>query len=89
MRITVLTRAILDELPDIVQDYIQAIQDTTQPLTRYAYAQDIRIFIQYLTKENPNFALKAPISWTNQDFSKIKARDIAQPVKVTLDNTDV
>ena len=76
IRITTLTRAILDELPDLALDYIQAISDTTQPLTRYAYAQDIRIFINYLTKETPTFGLKPVREWTKDDFSLIKARDI-------------
>jgi len=76
IRILSLTRAILDELPEIVLDYIQAIADTTQPLTRYAYAQDIRIFVNYLAKENPDFGQKPIVEWTKDDFSHVKPRDI-------------
>ena len=74
--ITTLTRNILSTLPAIVIDYIQAIASTTQPLTRYAYARDIRLFINYLSKENPKFGLKDPLSWDKTDFAMVCARDI-------------
>ena len=46
-----LTRAALRELPDVCFDFINAINDTTQPLTRYAYVSDLRqigVFTQFL-----------------------------------------
>ncbi len=74
--ITTLTRNILTSLPSIVVDYIQAIATNTQPLTRYAYARDIRLFINYLSKENPKFGLKDVLAWDKSDFSLVTARDI-------------
>lgn len=74
--ITTLTRNILSTLPAIVVDFIQAIASTTQPLTRYAYARDIRLFINYLGKENPKFGLKDPLLWDKSDFALVTARDI-------------
>ncbi|MBQ3079046.1 MAG: tyrosine-type recombinase/integrase [Clostridia bacterium] len=76
IEITELTRNILKDMPQITVDYIQAIANTTQPLTRYAYARDLRMFFTYLTRENPKFAEKDAISWTKEDFSMITARDI-------------
>ena len=74
--VTTLTRNILTTLPSIVVDYIQAIATNTQPLTRYAYARDIRLFINYLSKENPKFGLKDVLSWDKSDFALVTARDI-------------
>ena len=42
-----LTRALLRELPEICFDFINAIDSTTQPLTRYAYASDLKIFFTF------------------------------------------
>ena len=39
-----LTREVLKELPEVCSEFIHAIDATTQPLTRYAYACDLKIF---------------------------------------------
>ena len=44
--ITLLTREVLPELPAVCTDFLRAIEPTTQPLTRYAYACDLRLFFQ-------------------------------------------
>ena len=69
------TRRILAELPDAAVEFIRSIQDTTQPLTRYAYARDIRLFFNFLHRENPRFSDTPPISWRDADFEQITARD--------------
>ena len=76
-RITEATRKIISELPNAAFDYMLSLADTTQPLTRYAYAYDLRLFFNYLQKENPRFVNKDLISWTDDDFKKITARDIS------------
>lgn len=75
--ITEVTRKIVSELPNDVYDYILALGDSTQPLTRYAYAHDLRLFLNYLQKENPRFSGKELIAWTSADFQAITARDIS------------
>ena len=40
------TKQILADLPDAASDFILAIQQDTQPLTRYAYARDLSLFFQ-------------------------------------------
>ena len=62
------TRSILTELP--------AIEPTTQPLTRYVYCCDLKLFFSFLIKEIPAFADKAVIKLTPDDISLITARDI-------------
>lgn len=71
-----LTRAVLKELPDACSEYIQSIQATTQPLTRYAYVCDLKIFCDYLVNEIPAFAGKTTSSISYDDFSLITARHI-------------
>ena len=77
LHITEVTRNIVSELPNDVYDYILALGDSTQPLTRYAYAHDLRLFLTYLQKENPKFSGKELVAWTSDDFQKITARDIS------------
>ena len=55
-----LTRTALRELPDVCYDFINAIGPTTQPLTRYAYVSDLKLFFSFLTSELPKFANKTP-----------------------------
>lgn len=71
-----LTRSILRELPDVCADFIRAIEPTTQPLTRYAYVCDLKLFFGYLIAENPRFADKQPQLISIDDLSSITARDI-------------
>ena len=75
--ITLLTREVLLELPSVCADFLRAIEPTTQPLTRYAYACDLRLFFQYLQAEVPRFADKAPANWTPKDLGDVNERDIS------------
>ena len=71
-----LTRSILRELPEVCADYILAIEMTTQPLTRYAYACDLKLFFHYLCSECPRFADLEPADIKIKDLNRITARDI-------------
>lgn len=71
-----LTREVLKELPDACSEFIQSIDSTTQPLTRYAYACDLKIFCDYLVAEIPAFADKTPPVLSYDDFGLITARHI-------------
>lgn len=71
-----LTRSVLKELPGVCTDYIRAIEPTTQPLTRYAYACDLKLFFNYLTAENPKFADVAIHAITEKHLNQITARDL-------------
>ena len=76
VEIEMMTRRIVSELPNAVYDYILAINTSTQPLTRYAYVHDLRLFFSYLQKEVPRFSGKELIAWTDKDFASITVRDI-------------
>lgn len=71
-----LTRAVLRELPEICTDFIQSIELTTQPLTRYAYASDLKLFFHYLVNECPRFADTIPSKISVHDLNGITSRDI-------------
>ena len=71
-----LTRAALRELPDVCFDFINAIDSTTQPLTRYAYVSDLKLFFGFLVSELPKFADKTPQSLDVRDLASVTSRDI-------------
>ena len=71
-----LTRSALSELPDVCFDFISAIDATTQPLTRYAYVSDLKLFFGFLTRELPKFADKTPQALDITDLSRVTSRDI-------------
>lgn len=71
-----LTREILRELPPVCFDFITAIDSTTQPLTRYAYANDLKRFFGFLSDEFPKFAGKRPTEFEAEDLAKVTSRDI-------------
>ena len=71
-----LTRSLLRELPDVCSDFIRAIEPTTQPLTRYAYACDLKLFFHYLVTECPRFADVAIIDMTPKDLGRVTTRDL-------------
>ncbi len=71
-----LTRSALRELPDVCFDFINAIDSTTQPLTRYAYVSDLKLFFGFLVSELPKFADKSPRTLDVSDLSKVTSRDI-------------
>ena len=69
-------RTMLRELPDVCFDFINAIDSTTQPLTRYAYVIDLKLFFGFLTQELPKFADKAPSALDASDLARVTSRDI-------------
>ena len=71
-----LTRTALRELPDVCFDFVSAIDSTTQPLTRYAYVSDLKLFFGFLVSELPKFADKTPRSLDVADLVKVTPRDI-------------
>lgn len=71
-----LTRCVLRELPPVCADFVRAIELTTQPLTRYAYVSDLKLFFHYLVSECPRFGDLKPTQITENDLNSITARDL-------------
>ena len=72
----VLTRQVLRELPAVCFDFITAIDSTTQPLTRYAYVNDLKLFFQFLSSELPKFSGRTPVDLDVSDLASVSSRDI-------------
>ena len=70
------TREVLKELPEVCSEFIRAIEFTTQPLTRYAYACDLKLFCEYLVAEIPKFADGQIALLEPEDFEKVTPRDL-------------
>ncbi len=77
LRLTQMTRDVLSELPGVCYDFIRSIEPVTQPLTRYAYACDLRMFMEFLAKEIPGFADKNIRDISPADLGRVTARDIS------------
>ena len=71
-----LTRETLRELPEVCYDFITAIDSTTQPLTRYAYVSDLKLFFSFLRDELPKFAGRSPRDFAPDDLARVTSRDI-------------
>lgn len=71
-----LTRDTLRELPGVCYDFIMAIDSTTQPLTRYAYVSDLKLFFGFLADELPKFAGRKPSDFEPNDLARVTSRDI-------------
>ncbi len=71
-----LTRDVLKQLPGVCAEFIQAIDATTQPMTRYAYVCDLKMFCDFLVSEVPKFADKPVELLSEVDFDRVTARDI-------------
>ena len=71
-----LTRAVLKELPDACTDFIRSIDTTTQPLTRYAYVCDLKLFMGFLVAELPKFAHLDVNSIQPEHLNTVSPRDI-------------
>ena len=71
-----LTRDALRELPGVCYDFIMSIDSTTQPLTRYAYVSDLKLFFGFLTDELPKFAGRSVNSFKPEDLARVTSRDI-------------
>lgn len=77
LQLTQATREVLLQLPSVCYDFIRSIEPVTQPLTRYAYACDMRMFMEFLAKEIPGFADKNMRNLSPADLGRVTARDIS------------
>lgn len=67
-------RAAQLELPEFCTDYFRAIEPQTSPLTRLAYAYDLKLFFYFLETEIPEFADMDADKWTCADLERVTTR---------------
>lgn len=73
---TLKLRELLKELPPFARDYFRAMGTTASSRTRLSYAYDLKVFFQYLLKENPSFQ-----NYAMQDF-RVNVLDELQAVDI-------
>ena len=71
-------REFLAELPSYVTSYFRGIEQRTQARSRLAYANDIRVFFEWITKSNPIYAGKELKSIPASVLSDMNAFDIEE-----------
>ena len=69
-------KEVLRTLPFFMNEYFVGIEARTTPLTRINYANDLKIFFDYLVKEVPDFFDKQITQLTTEDLNKITASHI-------------
>ncbi len=73
---TLKLRELLKELPPFAKEYFRALGTTASSRTRLSYAYDLKVFFQFLLKENPAFQ-----KYTMADF-QIDVLDSLQAVDI-------
>lgn len=75
--VTIKTREMLQELPPFIFDFFRGIEHTTSANTRLAYTYDIRLFLNYMRTQMPQFKdLNTIKEITLSDLDQMTARDI-------------
>ena len=78
METTLKLREVLKTLPSFTSEFFRGISTTTSTSTRIKYAYDLRIFFQYLQKENPELA-KIPMDQMSVDvLDQVTALDLEE-----------
>lgn len=75
---TLKLRELLKELPPFARDYFRAIGTTASSRTRLSYAYDLKIFFQYLLKENPAFKDLTMADFQVDVLDRLEAVDIEE-----------
>ncbi|MDR1638825.1 MAG: tyrosine-type recombinase/integrase [Clostridiales bacterium] len=68
---TLKLRSKLSDLPVFARDYFRGIQDTTSSLTRIAYARDLYIFFDFISREQPEMDGVPVSEMTLDDLGKV------------------
>ena len=77
MHLTKVLREVIQELPDYTFDFFRGLEHTTSMNTRLAYAYDLRVFFEYLIKENDTCKVfKTFKAITLKHLEKLSPRDI-------------
>ena len=71
-------RKLLSSLPPFCGTFFRGIEQETSSRTRIAYAYDLRVFFEFLLKENPVYKDKDVRDITLSDLDRIKALDLEE-----------
>ncbi len=68
----------MKELPPYCADFFRAIEPRTSSRTRIAYAYDLKVFFEFLIKENPLYAGLTPKQIPLSAFDELKVSDLEE-----------
>lgn len=71
-------RAMIKELPSFCTDFFRGIEPQTSSRTRIAYAYDLKVFFNFLRKENPMIANMETRDITLSHLDQITASDLEE-----------
>ncbi len=71
-------REMLSALPSFCGTFFRGIEQETSSRTRIAYAYDLKVFFEFLIKENPVYREKTVQDITLRDLDQIKALDLEE-----------
>lgn len=71
-------RRLIKELPLFCSDYFRGIEPRTSSRTRIAYAYDLKVFFDFLQKENPYFSHKTIDEIRLDDIEKLQVVDFEE-----------
>ncbi|MCI8549349.1 MAG: tyrosine-type recombinase/integrase [Lachnospiraceae bacterium] len=71
-------RELLTSLPSFCVTFFRGIEQTTSSRTRIAYAYDLKVFFDFLIKENPYYKDKEIRDITLSDLDLVKALDLEE-----------
>ena len=86
---TLRMREVLDTLPPFCKQFFRGIQEYTSSRTRLAYAYDIRVFFEYIQKNNPACSKMEICDFDLSILDKVKKEDIEEYMEyITLYEKD-
>lgn len=71
-------RELIRELPPFCADFFRGIEPRTSSRTRIAYAYDLKIFFDFLRKENPQLSRLSPAQITLEHLEQITVTDLEE-----------
>ena len=75
---TLKLREVLATMPAFAKDYFIGIDATSSPRTKVSYAYDLRVFFEFLLKENPSLAGKTMKDLDVSILDQVRASDIEE-----------
>jgi len=78
IELTLKLRELMTRLPDFAKDFFRGIEPKTSAKTRVSYAYDLRIFFDFLLKNNPVYKNKCVKDIGIDALDNIKALDIEE-----------
>lgn len=75
---TLKLREVLDTMPDFAREYFRGVDSTTSPKTKLSYAYDIRVFLEFMLKENPSLHGRSLKDLDVGILDQIKAVDLEE-----------